>query len=223
MNRDLNEKVAQLREDYQMGALLETEVAENPFRQFESWFKAALGANLAEPNAMTLATVDEQGRPAARIVLLKGFDEKGLYFYTNYGSAKGQQLHLNPQAALVFAWIEMERQIRIDGLVEQLSTSASEQYFRSRPRDSQFGALVSAQSQVISDRSVLEDRLAQLKAKYPEGTEIPMPENWGGYLVRPYRFEFWQGRSSRLHDRLRYTIEKIEGEEKKWKLERLAP
>jgi pyridoxamine 5'-phosphate oxidase len=168
-------------------------------------------------NRMTFATADSDGKPSARIVLLKGFDENGFVFYTNYESRKANDLVENPQAAAVFFWAELERQVRIEGIVSKIDTETSEEYFHSRPIGSQIGAIASPQSSVITDRSILEEKVSMLTAQY-EGKVIPKPDNWGGYLIEPKRIEFWQGRSSRLHDRIIYDF--IEGS---WKISRLAP
>jgi len=210
--------VADLRRNYTRAGLNETEADSNPFTQFQTWFNQALTADLPEPNAMTLATATAAGKPSARIVLLKGFDEDGFVFYTNYASQKGQQLTNNPWASLVFWWGELERQVRIEGRVEKVSQAESEEYFASRPLGSRLGAWASPQSQVISSRAVLEDKIAELETKYDEET-IPKPPNWGGYRLIPTEIEFWQGRPNRLHDRLRYR-QQGDGS---WLRERLAP
>ena len=174
-------------------------------------------AELYEPKAMTLATVDKAGKPNARLVLLKGFDENGFSFYTNYMSQKGKEIKKNPQACLVFHWGPLERQVRIEGKIEKLSKEASEKYFHSRPVGSQIGAIVSPQSQIITDRKILEKKMEEVAAQY-EGKTIPKPAHWGGYIVKPTSIEFWQGRSSRLHDRIKYDL--VNG---KWQTSRLAP
>jgi len=209
--------VSDLRRDYRQQALLETEVNPNPILQFQSWFEQALQAELPEPNAMTLATVSTAGQPSARMALLKGFDPRGFVFYTNYLSRKGQDLAQTPAAALVFWWAELERQVRIEGEVAKVTDLETEAYFESRPRGSQLGAWTSDQSQVISDRNVLDQHLKTLEQKY-QNQPIPRPPHWGGYRVNPHLIEFWQGRTSRLHDRLcyRYTNQQ-------WTLERLSP
>ena len=206
-----------LRQDYRMASLSESDVAADPILQFQKWFSEAINAKLYEPNVMTFATADSDGKPSARIVLLKGFDEQGFIFYTNYESKKAQDLVENPQAALVFFWAELERQIRIEGIVSKVDKEISEAYFHSRPIGSQIGAIASAQSSVLTDRSILEERVTELTAQY-EGKTIPKPEHWGGYLVEPKHIEFWQGRSSRLHDRITYDY--TDGS---WKINRLAP
>jgi pyridoxamine 5'-phosphate oxidase len=206
-----------LRQDYRMASLSESDVAADPILQFQKWFAEAVNAKLYEPNVMTFATADSDGKPSARIVLLKGFDEQGFVFYTNYESKKAQDLVENPQAALVFFWAELERQVRIEGIVSKVDKGISEAYFQSRPTGSQIGAIASAQSSVLTDRSILEERVAELTTQY-EGKTIPKPEHWGGYLVEPKHIEFWQGRSSRLHDRITYDY--TDGS---WKINRLAP
>ena len=175
--------------------------------------------SLTEPNAMTLATVSPEGRPSARIVLLKGFSEEGFLFYTNYHSRKGKELAEKPFAALVFCWLPHERQIRIEGRVEQISKAQSLTYFQSRPRQSQLGAWASPQSETIADRMVLENRFAELDAQFTPDQTIPLPPHWGGYRVIPDKLEFWQGRASRLHDRICYTLQS----DQSWKIDRLAP
>lgn len=213
-----NQTIAALREDYRAKTLEITDVHTNPIQQFNEWFQEALDSQIKEANAMTIATVDAQGKPAARIVLLKGFDENGFIFYTNYDSRKGQELAANPNIAVVFLWKDLERQIRIEGIAEKVAPAVSLNYFQSRPKGSQIGAWASPQSQVIPDRSVLEQNVLNLKEKYKDADNLPIPSHWGGYQIKPTLIEFWQGRSSRLHDRLCYTL--IENE---WKIERLAP
>lgn len=211
------ENLQNLRQDYRVASLSENDVAANPFLQFKKWFSDAVEAQLYEPNVMTFATADSDGKPSARIVLLKGFDENGFVFYTNYESRKANDLVENPQAAAVFFWAELERQVRIEGIVSKIDKETSEAYFHSRPIGSQIGAIASPQSSVITDRKILEEKVLMLTAEY-EGKVIPKPDNWGGYLIEPKRIEFWQGRSSRLHDRITYDF--IEGS---WKISRLAP
>ncbi|MGL6344972.1 MAG: pyridoxamine 5'-phosphate oxidase [Waterburya sp.] len=215
----MDSSIADLRQNYTLAGLSETDVAADPIQQFNVWFQQALEANLLEPNAMTLATATPDGKPTARIVLLKGVNERGFVFYTNYESQKGQQLIANPYAALVFLWDKLERQVRIEGKVEQLQPDESEAYFHSRPRASQLGAWASDQSRVISDREVLEQKLTDLKTQYPEDTTIPLPTHWGGFRVIPNHIEFWQGRPNRLHDRLVYDLQ-TDGS---WQIQRLAP
>ena len=213
-----NQTIAALREDYRAKTLEITAIHANPIQQFREWFQEALDSQIKEANAMTIATVDAEGKPAARIVLLKGFDENGFIFYTNYESRKGQELATNPNIAVVFLWKDLERQIRIEGIAEKVAPSVSLNYFQSRPKGSQIGAWASPQSQVIPDRSILEQNVIDLKEKYKDVDNLPIPSHWGGYQIKPTMIEFWQGRSSRLHDRICYTLEG-----KEWKIERLAP
>ena len=214
----MNANVADLRKDYQLQCLSETDADRNPFKQFQVWFDQALAAQLPEPNAMTVATVTKSGKPRARVVLLKNFDERGFVFYTNYHSHKGQELADNPQAAIAFWWAELERQVRIEGRVLKVSDRESDEYFHSRPFNSRLGAWASEQSQVIESREVLEQRLQDLKNKY-ENQDIPRPPHWGGFRVIPTAIEFWQGRPSRLHDRLLYSLL----DDGSWQIERLSP
>ena len=208
----------ELRREYDSHGLRESNAAENPFEQFELWFQQAVDAKFDLPDAMTLATASKDGLPSARIVLLRGFDERGLVFFTDYQSQKGQELAGNPHAALVFYWRELDRQIRVSGTVSTVSREESEKYFRSRPVGSQLAALVSNQSEVIPNRQELESKYMQLMETYRH-KEIPLPPCWGGFRLSPDWFEFWQGRPNRLHDRLRYTRRSDEG----WKIERLSP
>lgn len=213
-------EIHNLRQDYTAGVLDVSTVNPDPIRQFEQWFKEALqAATEPEPNAMTLATATPDGKPSARVVLLKGLDPGGFVFYTNYESRKGKELEINPHAALVFSWLTMQRQVRIEGIVEKVLPEASTEYFQSRPKDSQIGAWASPQSTVIGDRKVLEDKVAALEKQYAGTEQLPRPEQWGGYLLRPTCVEFWQGRSSRLHDRVQYLPDGIGG----WMIQRLAP
>lgn len=214
----MSSTLSELRRDYALASLARDSIDTDPFRQFEHWFQEALKAEVLEPNAMTLATVDAQGHPSARIVLLKSVDSNGFVFFTNYQSSKGQQLAANPQAALVFFWKELERQVRIEGRVEKISRAESERYFQSRPRGSQIGAAASNQSQVVANRTVLETRFQDLEARYAE-QDIPTPAHWGGYRLTPDLLEFWQGRRNRLHDRLRYRL--LDSGD--WSIERLEP
>ena len=214
----MSKSIAELRHEYALDALNKADVDPDPLRQFHIWFEAAIAAELPEPNAMTLATSDRTGRPYARVVLLKDCDATGFVFFTNYRSDKGRQLAENPRAALVFLWLELERQVRIEGLVSQIAPAESEAYFRTRPRESRLGALASRQSQIVANRQILDDRFAQLEAQYPDDN-IPMPNQWGGYRLRPEMLEFWQGRHGRMHDRLRY---RRQGDDC-WLLERLEP
>ncbi len=210
--------VADLRINYTRAGLTEAEAPLNPLELFDLWLSQAIAAEILEPNGMTLATTNAAGNPVARMVLLKGFDHRGFVFYTNYNSDKAQQLLANPHAALVFWWAELERQVRIEGEVTQTTAAESDAYFSSRPRGSQLGAWVSAQSSVIPNREVLEQELANLEQKYLD-QDIPRPTHWGGFLLKPVMLEFWQGRPNRLHDRLRYRLV-TQGN---WIRERLAP
>ena len=208
--------IADIRIEYKKQRLLETDVANDPITQFSKWWDAAVKSEIFEVNAMTLATVTEQGLPAARIVLLKGFDEKGFVFFTNYQSNKGHDLATNPHACLVFFWAALERQVRISGTVEKVSAADSDTYFASRPASSKIGAWSSPQSNIIEKREVIEENAAAFKLQFND--DIPRPPHWGGYIVKPSLIEFWQGRPSRLHDRILYTLEGND-----WKIERLAP
>lgn len=214
----MDTSVATLRKDYTKQGLREIDLDANPFKQFKTWFDQALNAQLPEPNAMTLATATIDGKPSARMVLLKDFSDRGFVFYTNYQSHKGQELTTNPQAALVFWWAQLERQVRIEGKVELVSPAESDEYFHSRPINSQLGAWVSNQSQVVNSREVLEQRQEELKIQYEQKT-IPRPPHWGGFRVVPTEIEFWQGRPSRLHDRLVYRLQA----DNNWLIERLSP
>lgn len=210
----------EMRKSYRLGTLLEKDIALDPMVQFQSWLAEAAEGNLPdwiEVNAMTLSTADPGGQVSSRIVLLKGLEDNKFWFYTNYDSLKGRQMEANPRVSLCFLWQHIQRQVRVEGTVAKGPREQSRRYFHSRPRDSQFGAVVSDQSSVIESRDVLEKRLAELKTQYGEG-EIPCPENWGGYCVTPDRFEFWQGRESRLHDRMQYRREAD-----RWLVERLSP
>lgn len=206
------------RAHYDVFTLEEENAHSNPIVQFSIWLQAAIEANLPEPNAMVLATSTPDGKPSARVVLLKGVEEEGFVFYTNYESRKGQQLVQNPHAALTFNWLDHHRQVRIEGKVSKIDPALSTKYFQSRPKGSQIGAWASPQSEVIPDRSVLENKAKELETQYADQDQLPRPEHWGGYCLKPHYIEFWQGRPSRLHDRLRYTLE---GEV--WKRVRLAP
>jgi len=213
----MSNSIADIRTDYRMKSFLEADAARDPYTQFGHWWLEAVESKIEEVNAMTLATASADGFPSARIVLLKGYDKNGFVFFTNYNSQKGQEIAANPKACLLFFWKELERQIRIDGSIEKVSAEDSEIYFKSRPVGSRIGAWCSPQSSVIADRSILDKNVAHYTNKF-NAQEVPRPDHWGGYIVKPTSIEFWQGRSSRLHDRLRYTA-KPEG----WKLERLAP
>ncbi len=211
MGKDTSETnlIQNLREDYRASTLELERTMGHPLDQFGIWFEEALKAKLPEPNAMTLATASADGMPSARIVLLKNYDTAGFVFYTNYGSRKGQELLKNPQAALVFCWLPLQRQIRIEGRVEKISKEASTAYFQSRPKSSQIGAWVSNQSQPTKgDRSELEAKEAALKKRFKEVEQLPLPDNWGGFRIIPENYEFWQGRTSRLHDRIFYKKNK---------------
>lgn len=210
IGKDLHHK----RRNYTKHDLTEKKISPNPFEQFGWWLQEASESQLIEPNAMTLSTATSEGKPSSRIVLLKAFDENGFIFYTNYHSRKGRELNENPNAALLFFWDILERQIRIEGTIEKIEAPLSEKYFSERPYESKLSAIVSEQSAEIPSREFLEDRLQALK----ESGEITRPEHWGGYLVKPSYFEFWQGRASRLHDRIVYHLEN-----NAWKIKRLAP
>jgi len=210
--------LADLRIDYSLSGLLEKDLARDPFRQFERWFQEAGAAKVIEPNAMSLATVDRNGRPSVRTVLLKGVDGRGFVFFTNYDSRKGQELATNPHASLLFPWLALERQVIVEGAVSLVSREESEAYFHSRPRASQLGAWVSQQSSIIPGRETLEEGFKAVDKKYA-GAVIPLPPRWGGFRLNPVRVEFWQGRRSRLHDRLAYRRNDDGG----WTIERLAP
>jgi pyridoxamine 5'-phosphate oxidase len=209
---------ADLRREYASHNLLETEVEKDPVKQFELWWHQAVESEIVEANAMTLATASTDGMPSARVVLLKGFDKAGFVFFTNYNSYKSMQLHENPKACLVFYWKELERQVRITGLVEKISDEENDAYFNSRPAGSRIGAHASPQSQVIESREWLDENYNHL-ASTLDADHIKRPMHWGGYRVNPVIIEFWQGRPSRLHDRLQYSLE----DSGKWKIERLAP
>lgn len=212
--------IADLRREYMREALDESDVAADPLRQFERWFAEATKAEIPEVNAMTLATVDPHGRPAARIVLLKIVDDRGFVFFTNFESRKGRELKANPRAALLFFWPELERQVRIEGVTAMLEPAESAAYFAGRPRSSQLGAWASPQSEPIAGRSALMARFEETEARYSDATRaVPCPPHWGGYRLDPDAIEFWQGRASRLHDRIRY-LRKHAGA---WVIDRLAP
>lgn len=209
---------ADIRRDYKLQTLSEKDVADHPIRQFDKWWEQAINSNIDEVNAMTLATVGNHGQPSARIVLLKGYDENGFVFFTNYNSRKGQELQNNNKACLVFFWKELERQIRIEGNIEKINAKDSDAYFASRPTLSKIGAWASPQSESVSSRTFLEERLSEMENHFKE-KEIQRPEHWGGYCLLPNYIEFWQGREGRLHDRINYSLD----EEGKWNIGRLAP
>lgn len=214
----MTEWLAGLRHEHTTGALADADAHPDPFEQFRAWLGDAHAAGVMQPNAMTLSTIDEHGHPDARVVLLKGFDDRGLVFYTCRTSRKGRQLVSHPHAALTFFWDVLERQVRVQGSVEWTTDAESDDYFRTRPRSGQLGAIVSNQSETIPGRDTLEDALAELTARSGDGP-LERPPSWGGYRVLPTEFEFWQGRSSRLHDRIRYTQDRHGA----WTRERLAP
>jgi pyridoxamine 5'-phosphate oxidase len=209
--------IADIRRDYKLQSLLETDVANDPVSQFGKWWNEAINSKIDEVNAMTLATCTKQGFPSARIVLLKGYTNEGFIFYTNYQSHKGREIEQNPNVSLVFFWKELERQVRIEGTTGKISEEESNAYFSSRPEGSKIGAWASPQSRPIADRQWIEESYLKYSEQFKE-TEIRRPPHWGGYIVKPNIVEFWQGRSSRLHDRLQYTKQ-----QNGWKIERLAP
>lgn len=216
---DISKELSQLRQDYQKLSLSEKEIDDNPVIFFKQWFQQALDAQEYEPNAMTLATVSADGKPSARIVLLKGVEENDFIFFTNYSSRKGQQIGSNPFAALVFFWKSLERQVRIEGVIEKVNPEVSSEYFYSRPFESQIGAISSPQSQIIESREWLQDRFENLKTIHEKDKAVVRPEHWGGYRLKPELIEFWQGRSSRLHDRIQFS----KNEQGLWVKNRLAP
>ena len=225
----MSNEIADIRKDYKLASLEEADVAANPIDQFTRWWNEAVASQIDEVNAMTLATANAAGVPAARIVLLKGYNPNGFIFFTNYESDKGKNLAQNPQAALVFFWKELERQIRIEGTVEKVSAEESDRYFNSRPASSRIGAWASPQSAVIENRMVIEQNVERYSSIFANDS-IERPDHWGGYIVKPKSIEFWQGRSSRLHDRIKYTLENSAynaatdtRSDASWKIERLAP
>ena len=212
-------KLANLRKDYQASSLDVTDVEDLPINQFKKWINEALNANVPEPNAMILGTSNKQGKVSQRTVLLKGLCSDGFIFYTNYDSQKGKELAENPQAGLLFLWLELQRQVRIEGRIEKIDAAASTKYFQSRPRGSQIGAWASPQSSVIPNRETLEAQVEAIKSKFKDQEVLPRPPHWGGYILHPEKMEFWQGRSSRLHDRVLYQ----RAANGQWNIERLAP
>lgn len=210
--------IADIRKDYAALSLHESDVAPDPIAQFSTWWQQVLNSEVIEPNAMTVATASADGLPAARIILLKGFSPEGFVFFTNYNSFKGMHLAENPKACLVFFWPELERQVRITGVVKKVAAAESDAYFQSRPAGSRIGAWASQQSSVVPNREWLDEQFTQKEREFVSG-EIPRPPHWGGYLVQPVVVEFWQGRPSRLHDRIQYTLQ----ENGSWKIERLSP
>lgn len=213
----MSENIADIRKDYKMQSLLESDISQDPFTQFGNWWNEAVNSDIEEVNAMTLATSTPSGTPSARIVLLKGYTNEGFKFFTNYQSHKAKEIEQNPRVALVFFWKELERQIRIEGTVEKVSPGESDEYFESRPLKSKIGAWASPQSKPVYNRLWIEESFEEYSNKFIEEV-VPRPPHWGGYIVKPSLFEFWQGRRSRLHDRIQYTKEEIG-----WKIERLAP
>jgi len=209
--------IGEIRKDYLKSSLSENDVAIDPFTQFSKWWEEAINEHIEEVNAMTLATSTPEGFPSARIVLLKGFDQNGFVFFTNYTSRKGKEIEENPHVALLFFWKELERQVRIVGEIKKLDVAASDAYFNSRPEGSKIGAWASQQSEAIESREIMEERVSAIEEKF-KSIEIYRPDFWGGYIVAPTSIEFWQGRSSRLHDRILYTKKEVH-----WDIQRLAP
>jgi pyridoxamine 5'-phosphate oxidase len=215
----MDPRTTHARKEYEHGELDESSVERDPIRQFAAWYDAAVAAGVPEPEAMTLATATPDGRPSGRVVLLRGFDARGFCFFTNYTSRKGRELEANPQAAVTFHWAVLERQVRIEGRVERTTAAESDEYFRSRPSTSRIGAWSSPQSEVIPNREALEEQFARFRGEHADEASIPRPAHWGGYRLVPDRIEFWQGRPSRLHDRLCFRRDSRGG----WVIERLAP
>lgn len=214
-----NKDIAEIREDYSLGILSEHDVAVNPLEQFELWFEQALQSEVIEPNAMVLSTINADSFPSSRVVLLKDIQENGLRFFTNYNSQKGRDVTRVNKVSLLFFWAELQRQVRIEGIIEKVPTEVSDAYFASRPRGSQIGAWSSPQSEIITNRLFLDNEVSSYESQFENREQVHRPDFWGGYLVKPVRWEFWQGRSSRLHDRIRYT----QSDTKSWKIHRLAP
>jgi len=212
------EHISNIRKDYSKSTLDIDTIGKDPVSQFEKWFQEALSSGIPEPNALTLSTVSEDGRPSGRIVLLKGVERGKFVFYSNYQSQKGKELDKNPACGLTFFWAELERQVRIEGIASRSDAMASEKYFQSRPRESQVGAWASPQSAIISNREILEERVKKIQEKFKGQEKLPKPNQWGGFEVEPLKIEFWQGRSNRLHDRIVFT--KVDGA---WQIHRLAP
>ena len=212
--------ITHLRKDYCKTGLKREDLDNSPFAQFNKWFEQAQTANLDEPNAMSISTVSADGEPSSRTVLLKLYDDRGFVFFTNYNSQKAKEIEHNSRVALLFPWLALERQIRISGRAEKISNKESFNYFTSRPQGSQIGAWISPQSQIIESRDFLKSKLAEMKAKFSSG-KIPLPNAWGGYRIVPHKFEFWQGRSNRLHDR--FVYEKTKDNQDSWNIHRLAP
>lgn len=206
------------RREYKLEVLTEESVDKNPFLQFTAWFDQARKYDLLEPNAMSLSTVDAEGQPSSRTVLLKYFDETGFVFFTNHGSKKADDIKINPKVAVLFPWLALQRQVRISGVAEKVNFLEASKYFASRPRGSQLGAWVSDQSQVVNNRQLLQEKFTQLKDRFL-GKDVPMPKMWGGYRIVPHQFEFWQGGENRIHDRLQYNLK----EDKEWNIVRLMP
>ncbi|MCB1315253.1 MAG: pyridoxamine 5'-phosphate oxidase [Leptospiraceae bacterium] len=218
INPDKEHELRRLQVTFGKSVLIESEAGNDPFDLFDRWFSEALQLKSQHPNAFTLATADTHGRATARVLLLKDYDRDGFVFYTNYQSRKGHELEQNPQGCILFFWPELEKQVRIEGAIHKVDRDESAEYFHSRPRESQLGAHASLQSSVLSDRVELEQRFQQLQQEYGDDREIPLPDYWGGYRLRPDSFEFWQGRDSRLHDRLRYSLQN-----ETWVRARLSP